>query len=184
MMDAQLHAKLDEVVEELRQELHQKAEDWSKIRTPSELFDFEQELQATLNTLQAGIVGAVLETIHRDRGFVADCRRQARRQRGVDSLGWFKAWVRTLGGKRVQLKTPYARVPKHVNQDGIREKRLQPGTGMYPVLRRLGIVREATPRLLAEVNRQLADGPSADEVQERLMSREIMLTSKPIWLQV
>jgi hypothetical protein len=40
MMDAQLHAKLDEVVEELRQELHQKAEHWSKIRTPSELARF------------------------------------------------------------------------------------------------------------------------------------------------
>jgi hypothetical protein len=49
MMDAQLCAKLDEVVEELRDELHQKAEHWSTIRTPSELFDFEQELQAILH---------------------------------------------------------------------------------------------------------------------------------------
>jgi hypothetical protein len=105
-MDAQLHAKLDEVVKKLRDELRQKAEDRSKIRTPSELFDFEQALQATLNTLQSGIVGAVLEAIHRDRDFVAGCRRQARQQRGAQSLRWLKAWIRPLGGKLVQLKTP------------------------------------------------------------------------------
>jgi DNA polymerase III epsilon subunit-like protein len=183
-MDAQLHAQLDEVIEEVRDALHQQAEYWSTIRTPSELFDFEQGLQAVLNSLQAGIVGAVLEAIHRDRDFVTDCRRQARRQRGVQSLGWHQAWVRTLGGKRVQLKTPYARVPMHGNQEGRSEKRFQHGTGIYPVLRRLGIVREATPRLLAEVNRQSADGPSVDEVSERFTSREIPLTRKPIWLQV
>lgn len=82
MMDAQLHTKLDEVVEELRDELHQKAEHWSTIRTPSELFDFEQVLQATLNSLQAGVVRAVLEAIHRDDDFVTECCHQARRQRG------------------------------------------------------------------------------------------------------
>src|SRR5262245_13733611 len=183
-MDAQLHAQLDEVIEALRDEVHQQAESWSSIRTPSALFDFEQGLQAVLNNLQAGLVGAVLEAIHRDREFVTNCRRQARLQRGVQSLGWHTAWVRTLGGKRVQLKTPYARVPTHGNQEGRSEKRFQHGTGIYPVLRRLGIVREATPRLLAEVNRQAADGPSVDEVSERFTSREVPLTRKPIWLQV
>jgi len=183
-MNIHLHTKLNDVVEAFRAEVHQQAESWSTIRTPSALFDFEQGLQAVLNSLQAGLVGAVLEAIHRDRDFVTDCRRQARQQRGVQSLGWHKAWVRTLGGKRVQLKTPYARVPTHGNQAGIGEKRFQHGTGIYPVLRRLGIVREATPRLLADVNRQSADGPSVDEVRERFTSHEIPLTQKPIWLQV
>ena len=95
-MDVHLHTKIDDVVEAFRVALHQQAEYWSKIRTPSELFDFKQGLQAVLNSLQAGIVGAVLEAIHRDRDFVTDCRRQARRQRGVESLGWYTAWVRTL----------------------------------------------------------------------------------------
>ena len=79
-MDAQLRAQLDEVIEALRDELHQQAESWSTIRTPSELFDFEQGLQAVLNRLQAGIVGAVLKAIHRDREFVTDCQHQARRR--------------------------------------------------------------------------------------------------------
>jgi hypothetical protein len=54
-MDAQLRAQLDEVLEALRDELHQQAESWSTIRTPSELFDFEHGLQAVLNHLQSRV---------------------------------------------------------------------------------------------------------------------------------
>src|SRR5262249_36507358 len=111
-MDAHLHAKLDEVIEALRDELHQQAEYWSKIRTPAALFDFEQGLQAVLNRLQTGIVGAVLEAIHRDHDFVRACQNQSRLQRGVYSDGWHDVRVHTLGGHFVHLKTPYAKLPK------------------------------------------------------------------------
>jgi hypothetical protein len=180
-MDAQLHAQLDEVIEEVRDALHQQAEYWSTIRTPSELFDFEQGLQAVLNSLQAGIVGAVLEAIHRARDFVTACQSQARRQRGVHNAGWGEVGVRTLGGHHVHLKTPYATHPPDKGQEGLQKKRHQHGTGLYPVLRRLGIVGRTTPRLLADVNRHLADGPSDAEAAERFASREIRLTQKPMW---
>ena len=71
MDNAHLHDELDKVVEELRAELREKAIQWSKARTPSTLFDLEQELQISLNTLQANIVRAILEEIHRDRAFVS-----------------------------------------------------------------------------------------------------------------
>jgi DNA polymerase III epsilon subunit-like protein len=183
-MDAQLHAKLDEVVEKLRNELHQKAACWSKIRTPSELFDFEQRLQMTLNTLQAGIVKAVLEAIHRDHDFVAECKRQVQRQRDNRFAGWRDIWIQTLGGQYIHLKTPYVTLPKAIPQDSMDEKRYRHGTGIYTVLRRLGIVERATPRLLAEVNRQMADGPSGAETEQRFASREISLTEQPLWLHV
>src|SRR5215475_6845992 len=131
-MDAQLHAQLDEVVEALRHELHQKAPCWNQIRTPSELFDFEQGLQAVLNSLQAGIVGAVLEAIHRDRDFVTACQNQSRLQGGVYSDGWRDVWVSTLGGQHVHLKTPYAKLPKESGQGHLRKQRHQHGTGIYP----------------------------------------------------
>ena len=115
-MDVHLHAKLDDVIEALRDELHQQAESWSTIRTPSALFDFEQGLQAVLNRLQTGIVGAVLEAIHRDRDFVTACQHQSRLQCGVYSDGWRDVWVRTLGGQHVHLKTPYAKLPKERGQ--------------------------------------------------------------------
>ena len=56
-MDAHLHAQLDEVIEEVRDALHQQAEYWSTIRAPSELFDFEQGLQAVLNTQNRHLMG-------------------------------------------------------------------------------------------------------------------------------
>ncbi len=46
-MDAQLHAQLDEVIGALRDELHQQAEHWSTIRTPSELFDLRARLASS-----------------------------------------------------------------------------------------------------------------------------------------
>src|SRR5438093_11110114 len=105
-MDAQLHVQLDEVIEALRDELYRQTSCWSTIRTPSELFDFEQNLQAILNRLQTGIVGVVLEAIQRDQDFVTDCQNQAWRQCGAKIDRWSKVRVRTLGGKRVVLKTP------------------------------------------------------------------------------
>src|SRR2546428_1391240 len=107
-MDVHLYTQINDVVEAFRAEVHQQAEYWSTIRTPSELFDFGQGLQAVLNSLQAGIVGTVLEAIHRDREFVTNCQHQARRQCGVLSAGWCDVRVLTLSGQHVQLKTPYA----------------------------------------------------------------------------
>jgi hypothetical protein len=43
-VDANLHTKINDVVEAFRVELHQQAPGWSKSRTPSEVFDFEQGL--------------------------------------------------------------------------------------------------------------------------------------------
>jgi hypothetical protein len=95
-MDVYLHTNINDVVEAFRVALHQQAESWSKIRTPSELFDFEQGLQAVLNSLQAGIVGAVLDAIHRDQDFVTDCQDQVWRQCGAKIDRWSKVRVRTL----------------------------------------------------------------------------------------
>jgi len=183
-MDVHLHTKINDMVEAFRAEVHQQAESWSTIRTPSALFDFEQGLQAVLNRLQTGIVGAVLEAIHRDHDFVTACQNQSRLQRGVYSDGWHDVRVHTLGGHFVHLKTPYAKLPKERRQGQREKKPRQQGTGLYPVLRRLGIVRRTTPRLLAEANRHLADAPSAAEAAERLASREIRLTEIPMWLLV
>ena len=103
-MDAHLHTKINDVVEALKAELCRHTSCWSKIRTPSELFDFEQNLQAILNRLQTGLVGAVLEAIQRDQDFVTECQHQARRQCGVLNAGWRDVWVLTLGGQYAHLK--------------------------------------------------------------------------------
>ena len=183
-MVAQFCDEINEIVEELKEELIPKMQDWSQIRTPSELFDFEQELQKTLNTLQANIVKKVLEAIHQDSEFLIDCQKQALRQMGVQSYGWREVSVKTLSGKEARIQTLYYRPRKKVFQKQPGKRLHQGRTGIYPILRRLGIVRRTTPRMLAECNRQIADGPSAAEAKERLVSREIMCFQVPMWLQV
>lgn len=133
-MDVHLHTKINDTVEAFRAQVHQQAESWSTIRTPSALFDFEQSLQAVLNRLQTGIVGAVLEAIHREHDFVTACQNQSRLQRGVYRDGWHDVRVHTLGGHFVHLKTPYAKLPKERRQEQREKKPRQQGTGLYPRL--------------------------------------------------
>ena len=111
-MDVHLHTKLNDMIEAFRTEVASVPPCWSTIRTPSELFDFEQGLQAGLNRLQTGLVGAVLEAIHRDRDFVTECQNQARRQRGVHNEGWRDVWVLTLGRTICPPQDPVCKTPK------------------------------------------------------------------------
>ena len=185
MSNIHLHVELDKVVEELRAELREKAIQWSKARTPSALFDLEQELQVTLNTLQVNVVRALLEEIHRDKTFVTECQKKALTKCGAYNNGLREVFVQTLSGRRTKIKTPYSRPPSKARNNqhtGVRRPKEQ--SGLYPVLRQLGIVRGSTPRFLAEINRQMADGPSGEEAEERLSSREILLNKTSMWHMV
>jgi DNA polymerase III epsilon subunit-like protein len=182
-MQDQLLEDINQMVESLKSELYEKMPQWAETQNPSEFFDFEQELQVTLNALQSRIVGAVLESIHRDAAFVAECKRQALHDLGMQTNGLREKLVRTLSGYQVQIKTPYMVLSATEDQKEGDNHRRQ-GTGIYPVLRRLGIVRGSTPRFLAEINHQMADGPSGAEVEERLASREVMFAQTPMWHQV
>jgi DNA polymerase III epsilon subunit-like protein len=176
-MCAGLNAKIDEIVEELKLELYQEAHEWSKTRSPSELFDFEQQLQQTLNKLQTNIVGAILEAIHRDENFIIECQEQAISQRKAHRNGYRNISVRTLSGYQVKINTPYSLCRNKIERCQPRGKEV----GFYPVLRRLGIIHGNTPRFLAETARQFADGPSLAEAIERLADREIEHNELSIW---
>ena len=177
-MDSQLRTRIDDEIEQLKAELYRKASIWSRTRTPDEMLDLEQELQTTLNAFHSKVVGVMLAAIHRDKAFVAACRTQALYP-GSINVAWLKVSVRSLGGHEVRIRTPY--IISGRKKAGRRHKkgqRSRDGKGTYPVLRRLGVVGRATPALLAEVNRQLADGPSGAEAQERLDKRDIVLDPK------
>lgn len=175
-----LHAKIDEAIEALRTQLHDQAAAWSEIGTPAEMLELEQTLDSQLGDFQTQIVGGVLEARHADLDFVVDGQTQALSQ-GLRNVEWRPVTVRTLGGGETTLHTPYAaRKRKKKGRRRKPGKRGRGGSGDYPVLRRLGIVGRATPALLAEVNRQVADGPSEVEAQERLAARGIVLSTKTI----
>lgn len=177
-MGDQLHTEIDKYVERLREKLHREADRWAGTRTPEEMMEVEQELSGMENRFHTEIVGVIVESIHRDREFVSQCQGQAWEQ-GLRNVEWREVAVRTLGGDEAKIKTPYA--AKRRKKRGRRRKigkRGKGGSGGYPVLRRLGIVGRATPTLLAEVTRQVVDGPSEVEAQERLAARGINLDTK------
>src|SRR6266487_4656570 len=106
-MEDQLLEDINQIVESLKSDLYEKVPQWVEAQSPPEFFDFEQELQITLNALQSRIVGAVLESIHRDAAFVAECKRQALHDLGMQNSGLREKSVRTLSGIQVRIKTPY-----------------------------------------------------------------------------
>ena len=171
---------LDAIIAELRDILHKEAQNWCQIRNPSELFDMEQNLQGTLNEFQTKLLENILKEIHRDTNFVKTCKKQALQQSRMWSHGSRSVLVRTLGGYQTKIKTPYSTIRKSENTN----YKLYGGHGVYPVLRKLGIVGKTTPRLLSDTNRQIADGPSGVDAEERLMSREIICTRKLMWRHV
>lgn len=175
-MDSQLCARIEDEIEQLKEILFQNASNWQKIQTPVEMFDFEKELEKRLHRFHCKIVGVILEGIHRKKIFSAECQTQIS-QPGSRNVGWREIPVRSLGGQEMPLRTPYIRRRK---EKGVLGKRGKGGNGDYPVLRRLGIVGRATPALLAMINRQVADGPSEEEVQERLAGRGIVLDKDTI----
>src|SRR4051812_22795830 len=95
-MDNQLLEKIVQTVEGLRLELLEKVPQWATAQSPGEFFDFEQELQTTLNRLQASVVRGVLESIHRDMAFVTACKMQALQDLGMRNSGTREVTVRTL----------------------------------------------------------------------------------------
>lgn len=180
-MDTQLIDDISQTCESLKSELYESLPHWLEAKNPAALFDFEQELQVTLNTLQSRVVRAVIEALHRDTAFVRACKAQALDDLGMRNSGQRERQVRTLSGSHIRVRSPYVALPSTEDSCHEENTRRREGSGLFPVLRRLGIVRGATPRFLAEISRQMTDGPSGAEAEERLASREIMIKDRPMW---
>lgn len=169
-----LDSRIEQITEELKTELQEKAAKWAQARNPPALFDFEQELQVFMNTLHTNILGAILDEIHRDKEFVAKCLYDAQGEYKLPHKVLRTVSVRSLNGRKTRIKTLYL----SRRQASRTSRRPEVRDGVLPVLRRLGICRGSTPRFIAEINRQMADGPSSAEAIERLASREIHLSKK------
>lgn len=164
--------------------LREKAPQWTKAQDPSSFFDVEQDLQSILNVLQAYIMLAILEEIHRDINFISACKKRALLELGMQNSGPREVSIRTLNGHQIKIKSPYVVVSKgRVRSPRIQQKQ-RAGMGLYPVLRQLGIVRNATPRFLADVAQEMADGPSGADAEARLARRGIVYGQTPLWYQV
>lgn len=180
MENSRLNLKVNEIINDFKQNLVMDSAMWAKARTPSELFDFEQDLLKSLNILHTKILGYILDEIHQDKVFVAKCQSDAKSERKLRNMGWRTTSVRSLNGRKVRVTSPYlCPCQKSINLSN-HEKR----EGIYPVLRRLGVIRGSSPRFLSEINRQMTDGPSTAEAIERLGNREIHLSKKKMQTMV
>ena len=107
MENSRLNLKVDEIIDDFKQNLVMDSALWAKSRTPSELFDFEQELLKSLNILHTKILGYILDEIHQDQGFVTKCQSDAQSEYKLRNMGWRTTSVRSLNGRKAKVTTPY-----------------------------------------------------------------------------
>lgn len=180
MGNFRLNLNIDKIIDDFKQDLVRDYTIWAQARTPSELFDIEQELLKSLNILHTRIFGGILEEIRQDTEFVAKCQSDAQAEHTIHSQGRRTTPVRSLNGRKARVVTPYL-IPRIICRTSNHHSKRE---GFYPVLRRLGIFRGSSPRFLSEICRQMADGPSTMEALERLANREIHLSKKKMQAMV
>jgi hypothetical protein len=151
-------------------------------RSGVEFYDVERAVHQALRGLGDALVGGVLRFLAADPRLVEPCRAYwtelaARQGERLQSNGYKETAVRLLGGGVVSVKTlRLARVrPTGPGRKPGRGKRGKAGTGLYPALAQLGIVGKATPALMAEVAREVAESQSVAVARESLSERGLGL---------
>lgn len=179
-MDSVLHSRIDELVEDFRNRLHQQADQV----TPGQgtvLLELERALFGLLMTLGACLVMVFLEAFHRNKAWVSACQEKVH-QKGLRNEGWRLTRLYLLFGGQHTIRTPYA-LWDRTGRPGRRRgwgRRGPTGTGSYPVLEALGCRANATPALLSEVGSQLGWGPSEKAALTRLCDRGIPLDNQTL----
>lgn len=179
-MDSVLHRRIDELVEDFRNRLHQQADSV----TPGQgtvLLELERVLFGLLMALGASLVMAFLEAFHRNGAWVSACQEKVH-QKGLRNEGWRVTRLYLLFGGQHTIRTPYALLDR-TGRPGRRRgwgRRGPTGAGSYPVLEALGCRANATPALLCEVGSQLGWGPSEEAALTRLCDRGIPLDNSTL----
>lgn len=179
-MDSVLHSRIDELVEDFRNRLHQQA-DQTTLGQGTVLLELERTLFGLLMALGACLVMAFLEAFHRNKAWVSACQEKVA-QKGLRNDGWRLTRLYLLFGGRHTIRTPYALLDRR-GQPGPRRgwgRRGPTGSGLYPVLDVLGCRANATPALLSEVGSQLGWGPSEEAALTRLSDRGIPLDNQTL----
>lgn len=153
--------------------------------TAEEFYDAERGVAALLRERADAVVAAILAYRATAPEFVEPARRRAHeaaRKQGVQlvSNGRRKTRVQLLGGLLVTLVTlrmrPVQR-PRPGRKRGV-GRRGPGGTGFYPVLAELGVTGLATPALMAEVAREVAESTSVEVARASLRERGLDIQHK------
>lgn len=146
--------------------------------------ELEQNVLRLFSIMSSHAVAGVVGMLHKDEGWVADAvaAERARSSRPLRHRGMRSTLVRFLGGVVLSLSTPYLSQdlrgrpgrPRGVGRRG------ETGSGRYPALEALGVMRRTTPALASEVARQSVRTASFVEAQQALAERGINVTKETV----
>lgn len=182
----------DDQVGALVTKLAQQSEELVKRRglltTPLETLEAEQEIAALGREFSDELMELLLVSSIEERQDPTDAAPSPLRalpHRGAEktrAVGRPATTIRLLGGREMRLKTSY-RLPVRTKRPGRRRgvgRRGKAGAGCFPHLVALGILCGATPAVLSETSRQVAESSSVQVAQENLKRRGLALGEKTL----
>lgn len=142
-------------------------------RTAEEMMKMEQELYKSSAIVADQLLLEHLIKAHNDKEFVEEAIDQARKSRSVALIGkgWQQTSVLLTGGSRVIIKTPYLREDLRQKRGRKRRKRGKKGSGVYPVLEKLGIRDGVSPSTRSEIALHTVQAASYQEAVDLLRRR-------------
>ena len=169
-MDA-LDPLFDEAVAEFRRRLVGVVADMRSARDPEAFCATERELVALAQNVASEVTQRVVQDLCGDatrRKEALEVVRARAAERGIQMRVERdrRTEFRTLGGRTVEVVTPYATALPRAGE--VREKRGAQGTGVYPVLDQLGISGRCTPALRLLVARAVCEANSVGSARDLL----------------
>jgi hypothetical protein len=168
-------------VAEFRRRLVCVVADMRSARDPEAFCTAERALVALAMNVASDVVQRVVQDVSDDqtrrREAFSDVRARAG-ERGIEMRNERdrRTEFRTLGGRTVEVTTPYATARPRAG--ATREKRGAQGTGVYPVLDQLGISGRCTPALRLLVARAVCEANSVTAARDLLGSSGVDVDHK------
>jgi hypothetical protein len=156
----------------------------TQMRAASSAADFtgaERELHGLAQELASEMTQRILQELSDEASRKQSAFARARRNAASKGIELRverkrKTEIRTLGGRVVEVVTPYASA--RPRGGGTRETRGPQGTGVYPVLDQLGIVGRSTPALRLLVSRTVCEANSVTSARELLAAQRVEIDHK------
>lgn len=176
-----LDALFDEAVAEFRRNLVGVVADMRSARDPEAFCTAERSLVALTHKVAADVTQRVVQELSDDkarRREALELVRARAAERGIEMRTERdrRTEFRTLGGRTVEVTTPYASARPRAGVS--REKRGGQGTGVYPVLDQLGINGRSTPALRLLVARAVCEANSVTSARDLLGSGGVDIDHK------
>lgn len=172
---------LDEAVAAFRRRLADVVVGMRNARDPEAFCAAERDLMGLAQEVAAEVTQRVVQEVSVDkerRREALELIRTRAAERGIEMRVERdrRTEFRTLGGKTVEVATPYATARPRAG--AARETRGPQGTGVYPVLDQLGVVGRCTPALRLLVSRVVCEANSVNSARELLASSGVEIDHK------